>query len=205
MNRVMRERLLALTRSELVVLVGGIVIVLLILIGLFLPILARTRNGPRPPCKQNLNDIGRAIFTYSMEHGEYSPFDERGPLHSLALLYPRYLEDLEVFVCPQSRDHRWKRRLLAEFPRDTSLAGLPCSYGYTWHVPPVAPSNFAIVADMPRNHMPEEGQIIGFNVLYLDGAVRCEGNAFCSYDPNDNIFAPEPGWSADTDSYIRQK
>jgi len=208
MNRFMRKRLLALTRSEVVVVVGCIVIVLLILIGVFVPMLARTGNGQRTRCKQNLSIIGKALFAYSLEHEEYSPFDERGPLHSLALLYPLYLEDpfLLWFVCPSSRDHRWKRRLLARFPKDSLLAGLPCSYGYTWRVSPeVVPANFAIVADMPHNHMPKEGQVMGFNVLYVDGAVRFEGNAFCSYDPNDNIFEAELGWSADTDSYIRQK
>jgi hypothetical protein len=58
---------------------------------------------------------------------------------------------------------------------------------------------FAIVADLPANHSYE-----GYNVLYADYSVSWSSNPFCSADSHDNIFAPEPGWGTDTDTYIRQ-
>ena len=57
------------------------------------------------------------------------------------------------------------------------------------------------MADMPDNHADKKQT--GYNVLYIDGAVKWQKTPFCSHDPNDNIFAAEPGWSPDTDSFIR--
>ncbi len=157
------------------------------------------------PCHENLNLIAQAIFTYTLDNGEYFPFDERGPLHSLALLYPEYVRQPKAFRCPYARRKRWKRRMAAEFPADNPLAGLPCDYGYTWRVHPFAVSNFAIIADMPMNHARQEGKAVGSMVLYVDGHVSWKGTPFCSNHPGDNIYAQEPGWSPDTDSWIRQE
>lgn len=131
------------------------------------------------------------------------PFDERGPLYSLALLYPRYLGNPEVFVCPDAAKSEWKRKLAATFPEETELRGRKCYYGYFWHRSRRA--NFPVVADMPMNHADRKGKVIGFNVLYDDGHVSWSVTPFCANDPEDNIFAQEPGWSPDTDTYIRQK
>jgi len=160
----------------------------------------------RAVCKENLSQIGKAIYAYSLDNGEYCPFDERGPLYSLALLYPKYLDDPKVFACPSARKRRWKRKLVVDFPQDTLLAGALCTYGYTWRVDPRASFIFAVMADMPSNHHDKNsGDITGFNVLYADGGVRWVQNPYCSRDPADNIFAPEPDGSPDTDAWIRQE
>jgi prepilin-type N-terminal cleavage/methylation domain-containing protein/prepilin-type processing-associated H-X9-DG protein len=42
----------------------------------------------------------------------------------------------------------------------------------------------------------------GQNVMYLDGHVKWMDTAYCSHEPADNIFSPQPGWNADTDAYL---
>lgn len=172
--------------------------------GILFSALISTGKAPasRIECMYNLQKIGIAMHAYREDNNGYFPFDQRGPLYSLSLLYPRYLADPSVFECP-SVSRMWKRRDLRNssvFPPGTSLAGSPCHYGYTWHVSPNSPGDFAIVADLPVNHYPH-----GYNVSYADAHVGWNTTPFCSHDVHDNIFAPEPGWSADTDSYIRQK
>lgn len=177
-------------------------IVVPVVIGFWMPVLLILgRTGPGSlykACNNHLGQIVSALYTYRQDNQGYLPFDDRGPLHSLALLYPRYLEDPRVLTCPSVLS-RWKRRHEgATFPRETSLAGVKCHFGYTWHVPANPPPGFGVAADMPQNH------VKGFNVAYPDGSVFWRETPFCSHDPADNIFAPEPGWSPDTDSYIRQ-
>jgi prepilin-type N-terminal cleavage/methylation domain-containing protein/prepilin-type processing-associated H-X9-DG protein len=42
----------------------------------------------------------------------------------------------------------------------------------------------------------------GQNVMYFDGHVKWMESVYSSRDPNDNIFNPQIGWGADTDSYL---
>jgi prepilin-type N-terminal cleavage/methylation domain-containing protein/prepilin-type processing-associated H-X9-DG protein len=42
----------------------------------------------------------------------------------------------------------------------------------------------------------------GQNVMYFDGHVKWMETVYSSRDPNDNIFNPQIGWGADTDSYL---
>ncbi len=160
---------------------------------------ARPHNRPGSTCLTNLNQIGKAMFMYREENEGYFPFDERGPLHSLSLLYPHYMRETNVFQCPVAARIRRKGEAPVTFPEDTSLGGIVSDYGYAWHVPKKPPPRCPVVADMPGNH----GN--GFNVVFADYSVCWEREPFMRDDPADNIFAPEPGWSADTDSYIRQE
>ena len=162
-------------------------------------------NGEPSPCRMHLRAIRQAMDAYRLEYGEYLPFDGRGPLHSLALLYPEYIDDPEVFICLSHLKRRQKDQMIMEFPPDSSLAGEKCSYGYTWRIDPAAPSKFAVVADMPTNHAHGESTLTGWHVLYVDGSTRWQTSSYCSCAEADNIFAPEPGWSPDTDSWIRQE
>jgi hypothetical protein len=172
----------------------------LILAAKLLPLaVARARAEARAHasnvCANNLHQIGLAMTVYRATNDEFLPYDERGPLYSLSLLYPAWIDEPKIFVCP-SVGKREKR----VFPPGCSLAGHPCSYGYDneTHFRNMTPGA-AIAADMPGNH---DG---GFRVLYYDGHISSsrKGN-YCSQNSHDNIFAREPGWEADTDSYIRQ-
>ena len=159
--------------------------------------------------KESLSQIGKAMYMYSQDNGGFFPFDRRGSLASLSLLYPNYANDPTIFEAPVVA-HSWSRRHdeRGAFPEHTSLAGRPCDFGYTWRISVDAPPRFAVAADMPRNfvHKTETGakETLG-NVLSFDGIVHFATTPFFSVDPNDNIFAQEPGWSADTDSWIRQE
>jgi len=152
-------------------------------------------------CKENLSQIGKAIWAYRQNNEGYMPYDERGPLYSLAILYPDYFLSARPFQCPYVRSSWAKRHMGAQFPADSALSGERCHYGYTWRCAANPSPRFIIAADMPENHA--EGGKTGYNVLYADGAITWEEAPFCSHDPNDNIFAREPGWSPDTDSFIR--
>jgi prepilin-type N-terminal cleavage/methylation domain-containing protein/prepilin-type processing-associated H-X9-DG protein len=42
----------------------------------------------------------------------------------------------------------------------------------------------------------------GQNVMYFDGHVKWQESVFSSRDPSDNIYSPQSGWGADTDTYL---
>jgi len=175
------------------------------LVFVVLPKLAVSRHKPSPGLgRYNLGQLGMAMSAYQLEYSGYLPFDERGPLHSLSLLYPAYLDAPAVFQNPFISSS-WKRRKNGmKFPDDTGLDGAVCHFGYTWHAPRNAPDDFALVADMAQFLMLDDGEW-GVNVLYPDGRVRWQEEPYASSDSHDNIFAPEKGWSPDTDSWIRQE
>jgi len=50
----------------------------------------------------------------------------------------------------------------------------------------------------PRKSNHDNGQ----NVMYFDGHVKWMETVYSSRDPNDNIYNPQVGWGADTDSYL---
>ena len=153
----------------------------------------------RSICKENLSQIAKAMYAYRRTNGGYFPFSESGPTDSFKLLYPAYLSTLHPFSCPSVSSY-WRRRkegVLLDKPEGGRE--VRCHYGYAWRIPNAPPDDFPIMADMLWNH--EDG----YNVVLVDGSVVWQETPFCSHDPNDNIFAPEPGWDPDTDSYIRQE
>ena len=166
--------------------------------GMILPRLT-SPDQPGGACGSTLSQVGKAMFVYSQANADYLPFDEKGPLHSLCLLYPECLKTGRVFQCPMVGSPIADAERRRHFPSDSRLAGAACDYGYTWRVSANPFHDFVVMADVPGNH---EG---GFHVLYADGHVKFQTTPFCSHDPADNIFSPEPGWSPDTDSYIRQE
>jgi prepilin-type N-terminal cleavage/methylation domain-containing protein/prepilin-type processing-associated H-X9-DG protein len=102
----MRKWLSAFTLIELLVVIA----IIAILAALLLPALARAREEARKAsCKQNLAQIGKAMYTYSTNYGEYFPyapgpatgdqFAQYDVLTSLANIYPEYLPTVRVFRC----------------------------------------------------------------------------------------------------------
>jgi len=76
----------------------GIFFVTAILAAIMLPALARAREAARrASCQNNLKQIGICCKMFSNEHGDEMP-------KSLNDLYPEYLTDPSVFVCPSSPD-----------------------------------------------------------------------------------------------------
>jgi prepilin-type N-terminal cleavage/methylation domain-containing protein len=126
----MRKWLSAFTLIELLVVIA----IIAILAGLLLPALARAREeSRRKACNSNLGQISKACITYQEPNGDFFPVqDQVGykqatsewksgesndyyvdppggkarilPMPSLATLYPTYLDNPKVFVCPSTSD-----------------------------------------------------------------------------------------------------
>jgi len=84
--------------------------------------------------------------------------------------------------------------------------------GQTWtgpngHTPPygynpiaVNDSGSAQGSNWGRSNRPNHTN--GQNVMYFDGHVKWQDTNYASRDPSDNVFCPQVGWGADTDSYL---
>lgn len=172
----------------------------------FLPalvLLARSHHlTSRSASRHELAVISKALDCYRSYNGGYFPYDERGPLESLSLLYPHYMATPRIFRSDYLHYHLGHRSEGPFFPEGTPFAGAPCHFGYTWRVPRDVPGDFVIIADKPGVFL-AKGATPGFSVGAVDGSVRWVTDPHCSHDPNDNIYAPQPGWSPDTDTFIR--
>ncbi|MGB2754330.1 MAG: DUF4190 domain-containing protein [Phycisphaerae bacterium] len=119
-------------------------------------------KGSTAECKANLRVIGAACDAYAAEHNGRYP--ER-----LSELYPRYLPDLNVFVCPATRDPATGDKIASpdEIDAKTSYeyhgAGLDVrTLREPW-------TQVILACDKPGRHRS------GKNVLYADGHVSSEG------------------------------
>jgi prepilin-type processing-associated H-X9-DG protein len=114
-----------------------------IMAGIMLPALARAREeARRAGCKENLSQIGKAMYEFSQDNQENFP-------PSLEALYPRYIGSLGIFRCPSTKD---------EPPEHIS---------YVYRQPaPNAPPDTPMAWDNSGNH---DG---GRNALFVDGSVR---------------------------------
>ena len=170
----MRKWLSAFTLIELLVVIA----IIAILAAMLLPALARAREEARKAnCKENCSQIGKAIYAYTQNNGEYYPFvwgaadvaqtNNRATNTSLANLYPVYLYTVNVFKCPSVENKPVATVNIPENPNisspsgDASGAFLGSEYWYSlrnWtltdysymsdcRVYPSAVSHHAILAD----------------------------------------------------------
>lgn len=128
----------------------AMIVLLVLFFTLVLPAIKKATSEYE--CTAHLHQIGSACNAYAAEH------DGRYP-ERLSELYPRYLPDLNVFVCPKTGD---KIASADEIDAKTSYeyrgAGLR-----EW-----GPGD-VLACDKPGNHRS------GKNVLYADGHVSSEG------------------------------
>jgi prepilin-type N-terminal cleavage/methylation domain-containing protein len=130
----MRKWISAFTLIELLVVIA----IIAILAALLLPALARAREeSRRKACANNLKQILIGCITYQEPNGEFLPAHDTGraigmtdasdnasnfsPMPSMAVLYPKWVDDVKVWRCPSTGDTPEIRILTVAGNRRTSF------------------------------------------------------------------------------------
>ena len=202
-----------------------VIAIISLLAGMLLPALARAREeARRTDCRSNLSNIGKAIFMYRDSYGEFLPAydsddpNDAHPTDALSLLYPTYLETVQIFRCRSTRDNPkiYNKREVTPggiifFSEIGFGASSPhwTSYGYDEKIPFDGSIERPIVADMDGSSVvnPRSGTANhkgGQNVLYLGGQVKWTNlNTWENNDIADNFYTDDLG-NTDTDAYIQR-
>lgn len=103
-----------------------------ILAAMLLPALAQVKeNANRAKCKNNLNQIGKAMILYEDEYGALPPEDGA---RMAAVLYNTTLQNEQVFICPSSDETPDRMGLRAGREDATSYAFLDNRPGSRWRL-----------------------------------------------------------------------
>ena len=164
---------------------------------------------------------GVTIDSYHDEKTVVSPAltIHQNPSYSLALVYPAYLDNVRVFVCPSTEDDVRLHSAVIQgsrvcffgkhtpTPPDVELNCTSYGYDQLLHFRDVTPST-VVLGDMDgssstdpdtitSNH--QDGQV----VAYFDSHVQWVQTNYASNDKYDNIYTEDP-WRPDTDVVLKR-
>jgi len=132
-----------------------IALILAVIYVMVIPAILSSRSrGKRVACTGNIKKLNAALVAYANDHGAYP--------QKLSDLYPKYVSDLNVFVCPG------KPKKITQ-PEEIDSKG-----GYVLLLPGGSPSTDVsddrrLLCDRRFNHRDGWGEPWGGNVLYCDG------------------------------------
>ena len=222
------DRRAALSLVDVLAVIAAVVLLVFVWQAYFvrMPPRHRSRIGD---CMQNLSTIGKAIYVYAENNGEFYPcLPGRSASDSLALLYPDYLPLTVFFKCPSTQDAPKLSRIEDRDRKviDRWFGAKPewPSYGYDPEVSfRTATALQPILADMDGSYVANPGASTanhtgGQNVLFYDTHVDWNStNTWNNHDIPDNIFTrdhdatdadvatrKDARAAADTDTYIRR-
>ena len=197
-----------------------VIAIISLLAGMLLPALSRAREeARRTDCKNNLKNIGNAMFMYRDSYGEFLPaYDSDHPTDAMSLLYPSYIETTQTFRCKSTRDNP---KIFNE--KKVSTGGVIyyseigfgatspnwSSFGYDRKIPFDGGIERPIAADMDGSSVTDPRSASanhkgGQNVLFLGGHVKWSNlNTWDNNDIADNFFTGELG-DSDTDAFIQR-
>ena len=158
-------------RVSLVIL-GVIVFVLIVM--LWYPLKAARVVAKARACTNNIKSLNLAFSDYLKDHKTYPA--------KLSALYPQYVNDLNLFVCPGN-----PRRIRNPEEIDSRS-------GYVLLLPAVAPSEFddrALLCDRRSNHLDKTGELWGGIVLFCDGRYVFRGDTRTEHDLTSKFDFPE--------------
>ena len=156
-----------------------VVLVMLVLVGMLLPSLVKSREtAKRVNCTTNLKQIGLALRSYSIDAREWfpSPYPSTtkstDSLEDMAgldrLVSGLYLTADKIYNCPSSADETW-------IDADNHVVGL----SYLYVVDDIGPlseghseTHSALSADRRTNDISPSGESKYGNVLLADGSVN---------------------------------
>ncbi len=195
-----------------------------ILAGILLPALSRAReSGRRASCASNLKQIGLGLIMYSNENNETFPAGATLAMTDLDALYPDYVAERKVFMCPS--DNLVTSATNAGITANNPFEKDECSYGYDNTHGATDGQGVVIAADRPTNNSinaptdansPNHGGTVspyntadipgdGQNVLYIDGHVEWVASQTAGWSDasgnRDNIYT---GTGSGTDTYVLQ-
>ncbi|NQT07197.1 MAG: type II secretion system protein [Candidatus Omnitrophica bacterium] len=146
----------AITLLELLIVVAVVCVISLSLS----PLIRSTREqGRRYVCAENLRKTTIALRRYAVGHKGIYPDD-------LSVLYPEYIDDLKIFICPSDVD-------ASDIAKDGSDIDVTTSYLYSRGWTEKDPLSTILVCDKndifgkDTNHRGKGG-----NVAYLSGEVK---------------------------------
>ena len=145
--------------------VGGGLVGLVLLFGIFAPSLCRSREtANRVKCASNLRQIGQAILLYAHDNGGHYP-------QKLGQLLTTQDITVEVFTCPSSNDEKAPGETPVQQAAKLETEPRHLSYIYVGHdLTSQSPAETPVCYEAIDNHDND-----GSNVLFVDGHVEWIG------------------------------